>query len=753
MAKKKITPHVERGRAKNKKLSQNPGVKVAKGLFGGIFKTIATIIMIFIITGCIVGTVLTIYVMDYIHKEPSIDLNTLSMSYTTIVYGLDEHYNDVEIKRISSRENRIWADISEIPQCVQDAFVYFEDERFATHPGIDYKRTIAAFLNEVKNIVTGSKDDRFGASTITQQLVKNINGDLYNRTIPVKIDEILTALSLEKHFTKQQILENYLNYVGLGKNNTVGVKAGAKLYFDKDISELNPNEAACLAAITKSPTAYNPIDNPENNDKRRRACLTKMLEFNAISQAEYDMYYNQPIVIADAATQAPVVDDNEDVPKEEISNEDLPEEEQIIESASQFKVNRNSYFIDAVIEEVVADLKKEYNFSDEYAREQISTAGYRIYTTMELRTQSILEDYFENEENFAINGLEPVDIPQASMVIMDYDGNIRGLVGGKGEYKTALGYNRATMSKRPAGSTIKPIAIYAPAFENRLITWSTIMDDSPIKIKGENDEEKDWPNNYNKVYDGEMLIIDALKVSKNTIPVKLCEILTPQVSFDFLYNELNMKSLRATGRNNDVTLASMALGDGGSTLKELVGAYQIFGNGGYYSEPKMYTRVLDAEGNVILDATAREKSEVLPSDTAYLMNRGLWCVVNEGGSGARAKLDNFETIGKTGTSNDRKDLLFIGETPYYVAGIRYGHDDNSVISDKVGNSQIQVWQKVMTKVHEGYNPAVFELDDEGIISYEYCKESGQLAHSGCPEKGIGYYYYDDIPISCTTHDD
>lgn len=745
MAKKKTTPHVERGRAKNKKLSQNPGVKVAKGVFGGLFKTIATIIMIFIITGCIVGTVLTIYVMDYIKQEPSIDLNTLSMNYTTIVYALDEHYNDVEIKRISSHENRVWADLSEIPQCVQDAFVYFEDERFATHPGIDYKRTIAAFLNEVQNMITGSDNDRFGASTITQQLVKNINGDLYNRTIPVKIEEILTALSLEKHFTKEQILESYLNYVGLGKNNTVGVKAGAKLYFDKDISELNANEAACLAAITKSPTAYNPFDNPEENNRRRRACLDKMLEFNAITPEEYAKFYDQPVELATEKTQAPVVE-------EEIPEETLTEEGEDVQVALEYKVNKNSYFIDAVIEEVVADLMKEYNYSEEYARQQISTAGYRIYTTMETRTQSILEDFFENEENFAIQGLDPVDIPQASMIIMDYDGNIRGLVGGKGEYKTALGFNRATMSKRPAGSTIKPLAIYTPSFENRLITWSSIMEDSPIIIKDENDQEREWPKNYNKVYDGEMLIIDALKVSKNTIPVKLCETLTPQVSFDFVHDMLGLKSLRATGRNNDVTMASMALGDGGSTLKELVAAYQIFGNGGYYTEPKLYSRVLDADGNVILDVSAREKAEVIPSDTAYLMNRGLWCVVNEGGSGARAKLEGFETIGKTGTSNDRKDLLFMGETPYYVAGIRYGHDDNSVIHDKVGSSHITLWQKVMTKVHEGYNPAVFELDDEGIISYEYCKESGQLAHSGCPEKGVGYYYYDDIPISCTMHE-
>ncbi len=310
------------------------------------------------------------------------------------------------------------------------------------------------------------------------------------------------------------------------------------------------------------------------------------------------------------------------------------------------------------------------------------------------------------------------------------------------------------MSTRPAGSTIKPLAIYAPAFENNLITWSSIMDDSPVKkVKDEKTgQERDYPKNYDsdlKGYQGPMLIIDALKVSKNTIPVRLSDLLTPKVSYDFVTKELGITTLTPASGSNGATLA---LGDGGFKLHELTAAFQIFGNGGYYTQPKMYTKVTDSEGKVILDATTRSKHQVMSSQTAYIMNKGLWSVVNDGGSGRAAKLANMETIGKTGTSNDRKDLLFMGATPYYVAGIRYGHDDNKLtIAKNLYSAHIPVWQKIMTEVHKGKNPAVFELNDDGVVEMAYCTESGGLAHSGCPKQGKGYYKATDIPAPCTIH--
>lgn len=731
MEKKTLSPRVVRTGTTAQKRKQRRALmaplKILKNIALVIGKVILISGLILTITGCIVGTVLSIYVMEYIDSEPAIDIRTLRLDFTSIVYGLDENGNNVEVQSLRRGDNRIWVDYEDIPEYVGLAFVYSEDERFFTNVGVDFKRTIGAFVNEGLRILgLEMAADRFGGSTITQQLIKNINGDFYNRTIDVKIKEIVQAMNLERHYSKDQILELYLNYVGLHYAN--GVQAAAKYYFNKDVSELSYAEAAALAVTTKNPSSLNPKTNPEaNKERRNKVALKKMLEFNVITQEEYEAAIQEELVIYGVQQ-----DDTEQKP---VTN------------------NQQNYYVDAVIEQVIADLMEEYNYSYKTAEELLYTAGYRVYSNMEIRTQSILEKWFEDPATFAVNGVPEEEIPQASMVICDFDGNIRALVGGTGEKKEARGFNRATMALRPAGSTIKPIAIYSPAFEQNLITWSTMMEDSPAKklVNPQTGEERDYPQNYNKKYDGNMLIIDALKVSKNTIPVKLCDIMTPQVCFDYVYDELNIKSLVPTGRYNNVNEGSMALGDGGVLLTELVASYQMFGNGGYYTQPKLYSKVTDADGKVLLDNTGISRRQVLSAQTAYIMNRGLWSVVNDGGSGARAKLKDFETIGKTGTSNDRRDLLFVGLTPYYVAGIRYGMDDNSVITDRLGSAQIPVWQKIMTDILSNRNPATFDLNDDGVVELEYCTETGSMAHMGCPDKKVGYYKVSDLPGSCTLH--
>ncbi|MEG0691710.1 MAG: transglycosylase domain-containing protein [Oscillospiraceae bacterium] len=712
---------------KHRKKPDGKAKKTVKTIFFTISKVILTTILVLTITGCIVGTALTIYVMEFIDSDATINLNMLKMNFTSSVYGLDENGENVEIQSLRQGENRIWVDLDEIPKHVQDAFVYSEDERFYTHTGVDFKRTFAAFVNEMFRML-GMTETKFGASTITQQLIKNINADYDNRGIDKKIQEIVQSMNLDRHYSKEQILELYLNYVGL--HYASGVQAGAKYYFNKDVSQLTYAEAAALASTTKSPPKLNPKTNPEENKARRnKFALPKMLEFGTITQAEYDAAIKEELVIAGQSSAGAEGEGG----------------------TTPTKKKAQSWYVDAAINDVVADLCKEYNYSKEYAEQLLYTAGYQIYTPMEIKTQAILEKYFDDEKTFAVKGVKPENIPDASMVISDYNGNIVALVGGKGEKTGDRTWNDATMSKRPAGSTIKPLAIYTPAFENNLITWSSIMDDSPVKkVKDEKTGvERDYPKNYNEKYDGPMLIIDALKVSKNTIPVRLCDLLTPKVSYDFITKELGITSLDPANNSNEATLA---LGDGGFKLHELTAAFQIFGNGGYYTEPKLYTKVTDSEGKVILDATTRSKQQVMSAQTAYIMNKGLWSVVNDGGSGKAAKLANMETIGKTGTSNDRKDLLFMGCTPYYVAGIRYGHDDNKLtIAKNLYSAHIPVWQKIMTEVHKGKNPAQFSLSSEGVVEMPYCVESGGLAHSACPKQGKGYYKTTALPAACTIH--
>lgn len=724
------TPRVVRTGAKTKKRKKpqkplSPGLRIAKTIAVSVAKVLVTTILVLTITGCIVGTALTIYVMEFIDAESPIDLNAIQLNYTAIVYAKDKEGNDVEVQRLNKMENRIWVSLDKIPEDLKDAVVYTEDERFYDHDGVDFKRTFAAFANLVLK-----KDDGFGGSTITQQLIKNINGDINKdkRTIDVKIKEIIGAMNLERHFSKEQILESYLNYISL-HNNINGVQAGAQYYFGKDVSELSLVECASLAVISKSPSSINPISNPERNKERRQYALDKMLEHGKITQEEYDGAYNEELVLAKTNT---------------VNQSTAPKKAQ-------------SYFIDSVTDEIITDLVDEYDYSRERAEQLLLTSGWSIYTTMEIETNNILENYFADVNNFynpKDTAKQKAKVPdQAYMVIMNYEGNVVAVAGGKGPKAGDRVLNRATTSKRPAGSTIKPLSVYTPAFEHDLITWSTVMEDSAVmKVKDEKTGAlRDWPSNYNHKYEGPMSIIEAIKVSKNTIPVRLIQMLTPQVSFDYVYNQLHLTSLRSTGGNNDVGEASLALGDGGTILDDLTAAFQIFGNGGYYIEHKMYSKVVDTDGTIILDTTNRKKSRVMSPDTAYIMNKALWRVVNEKpGSGTAAKLSKWQTIGKTGTSNDRKDLLFMGLSPYYVGGIRYGNDNNSVI-EYDGKSQIKVWKEVMELVHKDLNPANFELPASGVVEMTYCVESGDLAHAGCTKKKAGFYKGTNIPPSCSLH--
>ena len=288
-SKKPVARVVREGKpSKRRKKPLTKGQRIAKTIFAAIGKVFLTSFLVMVITGCIVGTALTIYVMQYVDSEPEIKLTEVSMSNSGQVYGINASGENELVQTLSRGENREWVDLDQIPQNLQDAIVYFEDERFWEHEGVDFKRTFGAVLNELLNMLhIGSETERFGGSTITQQLIKNINGDLYNRSVEVKIKEIMQAMNMERHYSKEQILEAYLNCIGLHYNN-VGVQAGAKYYFGKDVSELTLAECASLAVITKSPANYNPIDHPDKNKTRRDNCLKKMLEFGRITQEEYE---------------------------------------------------------------------------------------------------------------------------------------------------------------------------------------------------------------------------------------------------------------------------------------------------------------------------------------------------------------------------------------------------------------------------------------------------------------------------------
>lgn len=697
--------------AVNKKQKKSSGARRAgKTVALSIGKTILTLFLILLIICCIVGTALTVFVMKYVDSE-GIDLNNISLYSTSIIYGKNANGEDEIMQQLHLNGRREILDISEIPQYVQDAFVYTEDERFMDHEGVDWKRTLSSFAKMMLK-----QDTSQGGSTITQQLIKNINRDFNNRTVDVKIKEILGALQLERHNAKKSILEAYLNYINLGNGN-YGVAAAAKYYFNKDVSELTYAEAASLAATTKSPEKINIVANPERNKERRNYSLKKMLEFNSITQEEYDAAIVEDVQPVNRTGENAIVDEGDN--------------------------SIYNWYVDATIEEVKKDLMDQYDLSAEDAMEKINGGGLQIYTSADINSQNYLENFFKNDKNFFNRSLD--DPPQGAMIIMDYNGYVQAVVGGRGEKTESRCFSRASTDIRSAGSCMKPITTYALGINSDLIHWSYMMVDGPKKtLNG-----KGWPGNYEQSWTKTpWTMIDALRVSKNTIPVEIMQRLGNSTCYNFLQDELHISTL---GDSND-TEENLTLGmmDYGVKLDELCAAYLMFGNNGNYNSPKYYTKVVDLTGKVLLDNTP-ENSYAIDSDSAYIMNQMLQQVV-QSGTGTAAKLKGITVAGKTGTSDDNKEFSFVGLTPYNISAIRFCYDQTTENADKNVKNKVykpqKVWHEIMSDLLSGKS-GDFELDSTGVVEKYYCKDTGLLANSSCPNKAKGYYRESNIPVQCS----
>lgn len=691
-----------------------------KKIFSAVGKVFLTLFLVMVITGCIVATALTVYVLKFVDPNEDLNLRDLELNYTSIIYAKNPQTGeDYEVTRLHGTENRIWVDLEKIPDNLKHAFIAIEDKRFYDHEGVDWKRTFGAFVNLFVHIY----DSQAGGSTITQQLVKNITKE-DEVSIERKVQEIFRAINLEQMYSKDEILEAYLNYIYLN-NNINGVQAASNYYFGKDVDQLTLAECASIAAITKNPSRFDPSRKPENNKERRNLVLREMKDQGWITQAAYDEAVAQEVVTVETP-------------------------------AKQQKREVQSYFVDQVFEDVVQDLMDQHGFSRSYAESQLYTGGLRIYTTMDENIQTIMENVYENPDNFLNFYREGKDgeiiRPEGAMVILDFDGAIKGIVGGRGEKTVNRGLNRASGSTRSPGSTIKPLATYSQAFEKKLVTWSTIMEDKAIP-KG--DGSGDNYVNYYNGYKGDVTIAYALQQSINTIPVQLIKQITPKVSFDFLTQDLEISSLVKSkvidGKTfSDEGVAPMALGgltEGVSPL-ELAAAYQIFGNGGYYNKPHSYTKVVNSKGEILLEHK-QEPKRVLSAETATIMNQLLQSVVKEG-TGKQADFGSMPLAGKTGTTSDNKDHWWAGMSPYYVGVGWFGYDNPYPINYRGTHPVMPVWKNVMSQVHKGLDYKTFPFEGN-VVRLEYCTETGKLATDICTSTKMGYYNAADIPEKCTSH--
>jgi len=543
----------------------------------------------------------------------------------------------------------------ELPQSLIDAFVAIEDKRFYSHNGIDYKRSIGAVLNYIFH---GQKS--FGGSTITQQLVKNLTGE-DKPSIERKLKEAFSAMELERRLDKSEILEKYLNIINLS-HGCVGVGAASEYYFSKNVSELSLAECASIAAITNNPSRYSPITNADEHVKRRNIVLSCMLEQGYISKREYDNAKASPLELH--------------IPKEH-------------------QTSINSWYIDMVVSDVVTDLAQKYAIGKQTASWLLYRGGYKIYTAMDVDIQKILDEYYENEYNFPIS--DTGELPQSSMIVIDpTNGDILGVAGAVGQKKGNRIQNYAIDTKRPSGSVIKPLSVYAPAIERGLIDWSSLISDTPIIEKTESTQA--WPKNANGKYEGDVTVKYAIDQSLNTVAVRVLSMVGNQNSFDFLKQRLRINSLN---EKEDMGDAALALGQmsHGVTLREIVAAYSIFGSG-VMSKPRSYFKVTDADGVVVLDNRA-EREQVMSEESAAIMTKLLQSVVENGTAKGRISLtEKCEAAGKSGTTQNSCDRYYIGYTPTLLAGVWFGYEYPKPLHEFGGNFSITVWDEVMNLIYE-----------------------------------------------------
>ncbi len=736
------------GPRRNKKKKMTAG-----RVLGAIMRFIASCLCVCIILGSVAAVAVSLYVVKETQGDSDLlDLTQLELAYTTIIYS--QQINDqgqpewVEYQRLQSpEENRIWKPLNEISPYIQHAFVAVEDENFYTHPGFSFKRTVLAAINEVFRKLTGSylTGSQLGASTIEQQLIKNITGEDESSGIEGyarKVKEIFRAIALDNRFSKEEILEAYLNTIGL-TGNTAGVEAGANQYFGKSAADVTIAEAASIAAITKNPSRFNPYTNPEEHLKRRDDIILFMQQQGYITQAEAEAAWATPLNLVEKTT-----DENAAVQTD------------------------YSWFTDYLIEEVIADLVEANplnrdDWNREAANDYLHNGGLRIYATVDPEVQSVMENVWLEGKYWEPMTIENYDAPndpddtprtittQAAGVVINYKGELVGVAGGLGRKTENRGFNRGTGMTRQVGSTMKAVAAYPLGIDMDLINYSSVLMDDYFPIPdGKGGTRTDWPSNWSGRYSHSMTTVyEALKQSLNTVAVRVGDWVTPRTMFEFARETLGITTL---DENSDIDLAPMVLGATTTGLSpyELAGAYMMYGDGGRMTSLHSYTSVRDYQGNEILEKDI-VTTQAIGEDTAYIMNRLLHSVLfDRGGTayGIHPDANVMDSIGKTGTTNDNKDVWFVGLTPKYVMATWYGYDQNEPMDDY--NSYYIYKNKGSQKGHPGASAFAevmdtiqADLSEEEIVEWEkpdsveigaFCTISGDIPTDGCP-RGTGYY--------------
>ena len=708
------------GRAEARSRKKRSAGSVIVGILLGILKVIGTLLVVGILTAGLFYRTFMRYAGTVLEPEMDVDLAAYSLKQSSVIYYADKASGQwVELTKLHGAENRTLVDYRQIPDHVVKALIAIEDKRFYEHEGVDWKST----GRQILNMLTGQEVR--GASTITQQLIKNVTGN-NQVTIRRKILEIFQALRAHENYSEEDILENYFNQVFFG-HDAYGIEAAAETYFGKHVEDLTVAEGAAIVGITQNPWQYDPLRSDWSREQNRDRQLTVLYEMNEqgwLSDAEYQKAKAEKMVF---------VGDRDYVEQPEEGEEEEPGQNEELES----------FFVEQVFRDVV-DALEEKGYNTRAAQTLLYTGGYKIYCTLDPRLQEIVERVYANQGNFNYMS-EKGEMLQSGMTIIDnYSHNIVAIAGRVGERKGALEWSYAA-SLSPCGSAIKPLSVYAPAIDAGILTAASVIDDYPVyELNG-----SAYPVNAYSGYRGLMTIQEALRQSSNTAAMRTLERLTPAASYAFLQDKLGISTLTTEDMSAMGALALGGLTNGVSTI-EMAAAYSTFANNGVYTVPRTFIEVRDSYGNVVID-NKQDSWVAMKESTVYTINELLRGVMRSGGTGSSAAFSGMTMAGKTGTTNAKRDKYFVGYTPYYTAAVwtGFGRPARMMTDD---NPAALAWNKVMKQIHEGLPDADFPTTSAGMVSVTACNQTGLLAGSDCTETRTVLVAQGTAPaLTCDAH--
>ena len=717
--------------------------KAVYGTLKVIFGAVATVALICLICMFVFVNIVAGYLEEDIMPNADISLGDHDVELNSFLYCVDDG-EFVMYQKIFATVNREWATYEQIPQNMVNAAIAIEDHRFYEHQGVDWITTFKAIVR----MFFGNADA--GGSSITQQLIKNVTGES-GVTVQRKVLEIFKAMELERKYTKEQIMEQYLNEIYLGQS-CYGVRAAAAAYFGKELEKLTLAECASIISITNAPTFYDPYQNFDNNKDRKEDVLWSMRNQGLITEDEYQEALNQELVLKRGIS---LEDTMVSCKNESCSYRDVvstlthkdnkyycPNCGDLVEIKDIGSEDVYSWYTDTVLEDVAMALAEKDGMEWNRATRQnymqrIQSGGYHIYTCLDLDVQAQVDKIYKD-----LNQI-PADRSgqqlQSAIVIKSNESNdIIALAGGVGPNKEFDDWNRATDGELQSGSAIKPITIYAPAFESGKITPATVIKDMPLSYNIVSTGP--YPKNDDREYDYSKTIFAGVTSSTNAVAAQTLHLIGSTYSFDFAKDRFGISTLvdnytDKTGKvHSDKSVAALALGaqTWGVTVRDMADAFGTFTNDGEYVKGRTFTRVYDSNGNLVIDNTQQTR-EIISTKTVDYMN---YCLVNatRNGTGKEADLSRslgISTAGKTGTTANAKDRWYCGFTGYYTAAVWVGYDSPEVIRlVNGGNPAAQLWKKVMQPLHKGLSNRV--LYNAGAMkNISVCLDSGLRATDAC----------------------